>query len=151
MLDKEYQTKLPGIIGWNLILLSYNVFIEKYGTAGFDLFMCPEGANPLLFSQLCIFHYSDIQKNQTLGTPSKVMSQQIKQDKSPKTEDMSKKDQWNFKGKDGAIGQATISSKQNPVCVPSNLAITVLEQTNKIPSNITCLVSRLNIITCLLA
>ena len=35
-----------------------------------------------------------------------------------------------------------IGSKQNPVCVPSNLAITMLGQTNKIPLKITCLVEQ---------
>ena len=119
------------------------MFTEKYGTTGFDSFICPEGVNPLLFSQLCVFHYSDVQKNQTLGTTSKVMSQQIKHDKSPKTDDLSKEqDQWTLWGKDGAIGQVTIGSKQNPVCVPSNLANTVLGQTNKIPFKITCLVEQ---------
>ena len=91
MLDKEHQTKLPGILEWNLIWLYYNTFIEKYGKTGFDSFICPEGVNPLLFSQLCAFHYFDVQKNQTLGTTSKVMSQQIKHDKSPKTDDLSKR------------------------------------------------------------
>ena len=67
VLDKEHQTKLPGIAGWNLIWLSYNTFIEKYGTTGFDSFICPEGVNPLLFSQLCIFHYSDIPKEPNIG------------------------------------------------------------------------------------
>ena len=45
----------------------------------------------------------------------------------------------NFRRKDGAIGQVTIGSKPNPICVPSNLAITVPGQTNKIPPKITCL------------
>ena len=67
-LDKTHQTKLPGIVEWNLIWLSYNGFIQKYGTAGFDAFECPEGVNPLLFSQLCVFFYSDIWKNRTFGT-----------------------------------------------------------------------------------
>ena len=53
-----------------------------------------------------------------------------------------KKDQLNFRGKDGAIGQVTIGSKQNPVCVPSNLAITVLGWTNKIPPKTICLVEQ---------
>ena len=104
--------------------------------------MCTEGVNLLLFSQLCVFHYSDIQKNKTLGPTSEVMSQHIKISKSPKTDDLSKKDQWNFKGKGGAIGQVTIGSKQNPFCVPGNLAITVLVQTNRIPFGITCLVEQ---------
>ena len=112
VLNKEHQTKIPGIIGWNLIWLSYNVFIPKYRATGFDSFICPEGVNPLLFSQLCIFHYSNTQKNQTLRITSGVMSQQIKQTKSQKTDDL------------------------------SNSVMTVLGQTNKIPSKITCLVKQ---------
>ena len=53
-----------------------------------------------------------------------------------------KKDQQNFRGKDGAIGQVIIGSKQNPACVPGNSEITVLGWTNKIPSKITCLVEQ---------
>ena len=53
-----------------------------------------------------------------------------------------KKDQSNFRGKDGAIGQITIGAKQNPVCVPGNSAITVPGQTNKIPPKTTCLVEQ---------
>ena len=60
VLDKKYQTRLPGIVGWNLIWLSYNVFVKKCGTTGFNSFVCPEGVNPLLFSQLCNFYYSNI-------------------------------------------------------------------------------------------
>ena len=53
-----------------------------------------------------------------------------------------KKDQLNFRRKNGAIGQVTIGSKQNPLCVPSNLAITVPGHTNKIPPNTICLVEQ---------
>ena len=60
VLVKEHQTKLPGIVGWNLIWLSYNTFIQQYGTTGVDSFICPEGVNPLLFSQLYIFYYPDV-------------------------------------------------------------------------------------------
>ena len=91
VLDKRHQTRLPGIVEWNLIQLSYNVFIQKYGTTEFDSFMCPEGVNPLLFSQLCVFYYSNIWKNNTLGTASEVMSWNIGSRKSPKTDDLSKK------------------------------------------------------------
>ena len=91
VLDKKHQTRLPGIIGWNLIWLSYDVFIKKYGTTGFNSFICPEGVNPLLFSQLCIYHHSGVQKNNTLGATSEVMSQKIEVSKSPKTDDLSKK------------------------------------------------------------
>ena len=71
------MTRLPGIVGWNLIWLSYNVFVQKYGTTGFDSFMCPEGVNPLLFSQLCVFTIPMYEKDNTLGATSEVMSQNI--------------------------------------------------------------------------
>ena len=35
-----------------------------------------------------------------------------------------------------------IGSKQNPICIPGNSALTVLGQTNKIPSKLTCLVEQ---------
>ena len=38
VLDKKYQTKHPGIIGWNLIQLVYKVFVEKYGEGKFNSF-----------------------------------------------------------------------------------------------------------------
>ena len=57
-----------------------------------------------------------------------------------------KKDQWNFSGKDGVIGQVTIGSKKTTVCVPGNSVITVLEWTNKIPSKISCLVEQAELI-----
>ena len=96
VLDKKHQTRLPGIIGGNLIQLSYDMFIKKYGTTGFDSFICPEGVNPLLFSQLCIYHHSNVWKTNTLGATSEVMSQNITASKSPKTDDLSKKDQLYF-------------------------------------------------------
>ena len=143
VLDKKHQTWLPGIIGWNLIQLSYDVVIKKNGTTGFDSLMCPEGVNPLLFSQLCIYHHSNIQKTNTLGATSEVMSQNIEISKSPKTDDLSKKrDRSHFKRKNGAIGQVMVGSRENPVCVPSNSALTVPGQTNKIPSKLTCLVEQ---------
>ena len=32
VLNKKHQSKLPGIVGWNLSLLSYSAFVKKYGT-----------------------------------------------------------------------------------------------------------------------
>ena len=55
---------------------------------------------------------------------------------------LKKKDQLNFRRKGGAIGKVTTGSKQNPVCVLCNLAITVLAWTNKISPKITCLVEQ---------
>ena len=77
VLDKEHQTKLPGIVGLNLIWLSYNMFVKEHGTVGFESFKYQGGGDPLLFSQLCIYHHFNVQKNQTLQGTSKVRSQQV--------------------------------------------------------------------------
>ena len=90
VLDKKHQMKLPGIVGWNLIWLSYNAFVEQYGASGFDSFICPEGVNPLLFSQLCVFHYANTNNSNKLGVSSNPVSQ-TEQVSSPKPKDLFKK------------------------------------------------------------
>ena len=91
VLDKEHQSKLPGIVGWNLVWLSYNAFVEKYGTSGFDSFICLEGVNPLLFSQLCVYHHSNTIKSSEVGVSTQTVSQQQEQIERPKTNDLCKK------------------------------------------------------------
>ena len=113
VLDKKHQTKLPGIVGWNLIRVSYNAFVEQYRAPGFDSFICPEGVNPLLFSQLCVFHHTSTDNSNKLGVSSNPVSQQTEQISSPKTDDLCKeKDQQNFDDVTGHIGQVTVGSKK---------------------------------------
>ena len=67
VLDKKHQTKLPGIIDWNLIQLTYKVFVEQYGEGKFNSFECPTGVYPLLLSQLCLYYYAEISKEHDYG------------------------------------------------------------------------------------
>ena len=59
LLDECCKTKLPGVIGWNLIKLAYQVFVKKFGFKSFENFDCPTGISPLLFSQICVFHHNE--------------------------------------------------------------------------------------------
>ena len=52
VLDQCHKTTLPGVIGWNLMKLVYEMFIEKYGALSWENFDCPTGVSPMLFSQL---------------------------------------------------------------------------------------------------
>ena len=143
VLDKKHQSKLPGIVGWNLIWLSYNTFVEQYGASGFNSFVCLEGVNPLLFSQLCVFHYSNTNNSNVLGVPSNPVSQQTEQISSPKPEDLCKKmDQQNFDDVTGHIGQVTIGSQKNHICIPWNSVITVPGHTTKVHPKAVCLVDQ---------
>ena len=58
LLDECDKTKLPCIIGWNLINLAYQVLDQKFGLKSLEYFDCPTGTSPLLFSQLCVFHHN---------------------------------------------------------------------------------------------
>ena len=107
VLDKKHQSKLPGIVEWNLVWLSYNTFVEKYGTSGFDSFVYPEGVNPLLFSQLCVYHHSNTNKSSGLGVSTETVSQQQEQIEPPRTNDLYKKDQQNFDDAARHIGSYT--------------------------------------------
>ena len=57
LLETCHKTKLPGMVGWNLIKLAYKVFVKIYGVLCLDNFDCPAGVSPLLFSQLCVYHH----------------------------------------------------------------------------------------------
>ena len=116
------------------------MYVKEHRTVGFDSFKYTEGVDPLLLSHFFVYHHSDVQKDHTLGVTSKVMSQQMEQSQSPKTDDLSKKRQKNFSSENGSIGEVTIQSKKNLVCIPGNSVITVLGHTSKIPSKTTCLV-----------
>ena len=69
VLDRKH-TKLPGLIGWNLILLAYQVFVGKYAGEIFNCFEFLGEVNPLLFSQLCLYYYAEIFKEHNLGVHS---------------------------------------------------------------------------------
>ena len=95
VLDRKHQSKLPGIVGWNLIWLSYHTFVKKYGTSEFDSFTCLGGVDPLLFSQLCVYYHSNICKGHTLGVTTDAVSHQFQQS-SQRQMTCLKKDQCNF-------------------------------------------------------
>ena len=143
VLDKKHQSKLPDIVGWNLIQLSYNAFVKKYGASGCNSFVCLEGVNPLLFSHLCVFHHSNTNNSNVLGVSSQPVSQQTEQIASTKPDDLcKKKDQPNFDDVTRHIRQVTIGSKKNPIYIPGNSVITVLGHTTKVHPKAVCLVEQ---------
>ena len=44
VLDKKHQSKLPSIVGGNLVWLSYNMFVKKYGTSEINSFYMSRGS-----------------------------------------------------------------------------------------------------------
>ena len=59
VLDPKHKTRLPSIMGWNLVRLAYKEFTKKHSPIMFETFKCPDVVETLLFSQLCIYYYVD--------------------------------------------------------------------------------------------
>ena len=57
--SKSKKTKLPAIAGCNLIRFGMGEFIRVHGFEPLNLFECPTGFDPLLFSTFCIYNYTE--------------------------------------------------------------------------------------------
>ena len=143
ILDKKHKSKLLGIIGWNLIWLAYKVFVEKYGGEIFNSFECLAGLNPLLFSQLCLYHYAEVSNDHDCAVHFIYHQTDMETKYTPsKSAHLAKNIQLFFIRKDGLLGQVMICTKQQSICITSNPPITILGHTNKLSTGITCLVEQ---------
>ena len=116
LLGSHHKTKLPGVIGWNLIKLAYQVFVKNYGILCLDNFDCPTGVSPLLFSQLCVYHHCKAGGLYSDGVTLNINGEQ----------QLPKKKAQNFTiNKDGLLGKVLVGKVTQPICVPGNSALTI--------------------------
>ena len=135
LLESCHKTKLPGVVGWNLIKLAYQVFVKNYGILCLDNFDCPTGVSPLLFSQLCVYHHC---KAGGLNSDSVTLHTNGQQQLPKK-----KKAQNSTINKDGLLGKVLVGNATQPICVPGNSALTIpgrLGKNTKVPSGTPCLI-----------
>ena len=133
LLDTCHKTKLPDVIGWNLIKLAYEVFVQKYGVLCSENFYCPTGVSPLLFSQLCVFHHCKAGGFQSDSITLNTRGQQ----------QLSKQTQKFTISEDGILGKVLIGNANKPICVPGNSTLTILGRFGKnarVPSGTPCLI-----------
>ena len=57
VLEPQYSTHTPGVIGCNLIWLGYKEFGKVYGFEAFETFTCPKEVHPLIFAQMCTLYH----------------------------------------------------------------------------------------------
>ena len=60
--SKGHKTRLPLIVGCNLFRLATLKFIRDYGEDALKLFECPRGVDPLFFSCILLYYYSELQR-----------------------------------------------------------------------------------------
>ena len=84
LLETCHKTKLPGVVGWNLIKLVYEVVVKNYRVLFLENFDCPTGVSPLLFSQICVYHHCKAGGLQSDSVTPKTNRQQQLPKKPPK-------------------------------------------------------------------
>ena len=65
LLEPQYATQLPGVIGCNLIYLGCEEFGKQYGFECFENFPCPSAVHHIVFSQFCTFYHQERLKAQS--------------------------------------------------------------------------------------
>ena len=134
VLDPDHRTRLPRIVGWNLVKLAYQEFLKKYNIDVFEDFECPEGVNPLLFSQLCIYYYADVVPavvNEIQDKDGLIHTKEVTKNKKGNIIDL-KKCQNFVNGEDKLPGTVTVGINNQPICVPGNATITVPGKLSKL-------------------
>ena len=127
VLDPEHKTRLPGIVEWNLVWLAYEEFTKKHNPIVFENFECPEGVEPLLFSQLCIYYYADkvpAVVHEIEAEDGLVYTEAITKNKDGKIIFKEKHQNFNI-DKDEPVGTVMIGNDHQPICVPGNAMIMV--------------------------
>ena len=60
VLDSDHRTRFAWNSGVEFGKTSLPRVLKKYNIDVFEDFECPDGVNPLLLSQLCIYYYADV-------------------------------------------------------------------------------------------
>ena len=62
VLEPQYSTQMPRVIGCNLIQLGCEEFGKVFGFDAFKTFTCPKEVHPLIFAQMCtLYHQGKVQ------------------------------------------------------------------------------------------
>ena len=133
LIDTCHKTKLSGMIGWNLMKLAYEVFVQKYGILCLENFDCPTGVSALLFSQLCVYHHCRAGGFQCNSVTLNTMD----------SSSYLKNAQNITINEDLLLGRVLMGNANKPICVPGNSALTIpgrLSKNTKVPSGTPCLI-----------
>ena len=139
LLDPKNQTRLPRVVGCNLVHLAFKEFIKWYGTAVFDSFNCPSGVSLLLFSQLWIYYYMDVCTIQTSGIHTDLRNTYGHD--WPSNKKITKKPKYSS-NKEGFMDKVIVGSKQELLYIPGNSTITVPGAVRRSLHAATCLVEQ---------
>ena len=135
LLEPQYNTQLPGVIGCNLIRLGCEEFKWSFGSEAFEEFCCPENVHPVVFSQLCS-HYHQSKLLEDPGLCHQTTSNINFSTSSISSAD----DQVPRSDSNNILGQVWVGVDNKPICIPANSVKVVQGKTDKITRRLTCMV-----------
>ena len=134
LLEPQHATRLPGVIGCNLIHLGCKEFGKLHGFECFKNFQCPSSVHPVVFSQFCTFFHQERLKAQAKPEGQDAMNVSS----SGISSEDKKKDP--IKELVATLGQVWVGEAHQPLCIPANSAKVVIGKTDKITKHFMCMV-----------
>ena len=155
--SKGVKTKLPVITGCNVFRYAVLKFIKDYGETALELFECPKEIDPLFFSCVLLYYYSEKEREESkargqdnvkggVGAASTASSQvehdsgDIGPDIHEKNKDTRSKSNFPNKKKrklpqndlGGFAGRVKVGDRRNPICLPANTSKTIIGKVPKV-------------------
>ena len=145
--SKGKKTKLSAIAGCNLIRLGMEEFIKVHGYEPLNLFKCPTGFDPLLFSTFCIYYYTEREREKEevsneedkvhIGINSMgVGDAHGNSNKKAREGTLTSKIKGGPKNEgylEGYAGMVTIGEKHKPFCITANASHNVMGRAKGLP------------------
>ena len=135
VLEPQYSTQTPGVIGCNLIRLGCEEFKKVFGFEAFETFTCPKEVHPLIFAQMCtLYHLGKVQVQSVshASDSSQSNSSQYNSVHVTTSQVSFHNSQEDLSPLDAILGQVWIGSPYRNICIPANSVKVVQGKTSKL-------------------
>ena len=138
LLKPQHSTKLPGVIGCNLIYLGCEEFGRVYGFKAFEEFHCPSNIHPVVFSQMCSFYHQGTKLSASAQTQaaSQTTSDSININMSRINAEVKETNP----GQESVLGQVWVGNTCQAICILANSVKVMQGRTNKVTRQLSCMV-----------
>ena len=134
VLESQYSTRTPGVIGCNLIRLGYEEFGKVYGFEAFETFTCPKEVHPLIFAQMCTLYHQGKDQAQTdlhASNSSPTNNQQMDTIQVTNSNINFHSTVEDLSSLDATLGQVWIGDPRKVICIPANSVKVVEGKTSR--------------------
>ena len=134
VLEPQYSTQMPRVIGCNLIRLGYEEFGKVFGFEAFETFTCPKEVHPLIFAQMCTLYHQgkdQVQPNSHTSNSSQINSQQSNSVHVTTSQVNLHSTQEDLSPSDAILSQVWVGSPHQNICILANSVKVVQGKTSR--------------------